>query len=193
MKNEIQKFATERLKYWWTSLLVGIVAILLGVIWFLTPISAILTLTYLFVIGFFLSGIAEIVFASTNRKTYVGWGWTLVGGIIDILFSVLLFTMPIPIITTMFIYFVGFWLLFRSIWTIGAAAEMKGTGGMGWLLALGILSLIFSIFYLYSPIYGGMLVLYLASFAFIFYGIFRIYYAFRLKSVYKKRTNKLEN
>lgn len=189
MKNNIMNYVKQESKYWWTSLFIGIFAIVLGVCSICTPERTLATLTYLFVIVFFISGIIDVIFSLSNRKSYFGWGWVLAGGIIDILFAFVLLTLPQPILTVLLVYFVGFWILFRSIWTIGIAAELNNFINATWLLILGIISMIFSIFYIISPIFGGIVIVILVSIAFILYGIFRIYYSFQIRKINKEIKN----
>jgi len=178
-------FFSERPKYWWLSLLVGIFAVIMGVWSIITPDVTLVALTVFFVATFFISGIIDIIYAISNRKILSSWGWPLAGGIIDIILGILLVSMPFPVITTMLVYLVGFWILFRSILSLGLSCELQQNGvkNWGWLLALSILGIIFSVCYMLSPVVNGIFVVMLVSFAFITYGIFRIYYAFKLKSI----------
>lgn len=186
MENLLLSHIKEQSKYWWTSLIVGITAIILG-IWFLvTPLTALIAMTYFFVAGFLISGAFDITFAVSNRKILPGWGWTFAGGIIDVLFGLMLVALPVAVTTSLFVYFIGFWILFRSIWAIGISAELNNYMNAGALLVLSILSLLFAIFYLFSPAFGGLTIVALAAIAFITYGSFRVYYAFRLKAINKK-------
>ena len=178
----------DNVKYWWGSLISGILALILSFWCLATPDATLVTLAYLFICAFLVNGIMEIIFALSNRKILAGWGWNLASGIIDLLFGLFLVILPLPTITVMFIYFVGFWIMFRSIWTIGQAVELQRTRvkGWGWLLTLAILSVIFSFIFLISPIFSGAFIVLFVSFAFLVYGIFRIYLAFRLRSMYKE-------
>lgn len=175
-----------RVRYWWESLIVGMLAILLGIWSLVTPLPALRAVTILFIISFFISGIIDIAFALSNRRIIKGWGWVLTGGIIDLLLALMLLGLPAPAATIVVIYFIGFWILFRSIWAIGSAAELNALGvkGWGWLLALAILSLIFAIVFIFSsPIFGGTVIVAFFATAMIIYGIFRIDLAFQLKRI----------
>ncbi len=142
------------------------------------------TLSILFIAGFLASGTLEIIFAISNRKTLAGWGWTLVSGIIDLALGALLLAVP-AITPIILVYLVGFWIMFRSIWAIGSSVELQrsGVSGWGWLLALAILGLITSFIFMFIPIAGGAMIVAFAAIAFISYGIFRIYLAFKLRSI----------
>ena len=183
MKNELLETARRTVKNWWVSVLVGVLAVILGIWCMATPDSTLVALTMVFVVMFLLSGMFEIVFAVTNRNVQ-GWGWSLAGGILDLLLGILLAALPLPVITLVLVYFVGFWLLIRSIWAIGLASDLSHwrNSGWGWLLALAILGVIFSFVFFLSPIFGGGMIVWFASFAFLAYGIFRIFLGIKLKS-----------
>ncbi len=176
----------DTVKNWWVSLIVGIIAIILGVWCMFVPVATIAALTIVFIVAFFISGIAEIAFAVQNRKTMHGWGWTLTGGIVDLLMGCMLLALPAPAVTAVLIYFVGFWIMFRSIWAIGAASDLQkyGVRGWGWMLAIAILALLFSIIFIFStPLFGGAFIVTFFCVALLVYGIFRIYMGVLLKSV----------
>lgn len=188
MKNHILSDIFRRsVKYWWISVLTGLLAIALGILFISTPQSALLSLAMLFAIGFLANGIFELAFTLSNKNSISGWGWNLVGAIIDILLGLLLISVP-GITVFVLIYFVGFWLLFRSIWGLGASVELQtlGVKGWGWLLAFAILGVLFSFIFVLSPVFGGSFIVAFASISFILYGIFRIALGFRLKNVKKE-------
>lgn len=177
-------------KNWWLSILIGLLAIALGILFIAKPINSMLTLALLFAWGFILSGVLETVFSITNRKVLNGWGWNLVSGLIDLFIGIVLLSIP-GLTVILMIYLLGFWIMFRSIWSIGSSIEIQRAGmkGWGWLLAASILGVIFSIIFITSPAFGGTFIVSLAAISFIIYGIFRIYLGITLKSI----KNKLEN
>lgn len=171
-------------KNWWISVLMGLLAIALGIIFVTSPLSSMLTLALLFAWGFILSGVLEVVFSISNRKTLNGWGWNFVSGLIDLFIGVVLLTMP-GLTVMLMVYFVGFWIMFKSIWAIGSSIELQKAGvkGWGWLLTAAILGIIFSFIFIMSPVFGGTFIVSFAAISFIVYGIFRIYQGFVLKSI----------
>lgn len=184
MKNEILETARRAVKNWWVSILVGILAIVLGIWCAVTPDTTLVALTIVFIVAFLISGIFEIVFAVSNRDMS-GWGWSLAGGILDLILGILLMALPLPVITIVLVYFVGFWILIRSIWGIGTASDLSRwkVKGWGWMLALAILGVIAAFFFFISPVFGGGMIVWFAAFAFVFYGVFRIYLGIWLKSL----------
>ncbi len=188
MKNNLFYSVKQAVKYWWVSLLVGLLAIALGIWCLFTPFSTLVALTFVFAITFFISGLSEIIFAISNRNILNGWGWTLVSGIVDLLFGIILILLPIEVITLVLAYFVGFWVMFHSIWAIGSAVELQrgGISGWGWLLILAIMGVIMSFIFIISPLFTTGFIIFLVSISIISYGISRIFLSFKLKSLHKE-------
>ncbi|WP_029906556.1 HdeD family acid-resistance protein [Prevotella sp. 10(H)] len=186
MKNDLFYSAKQAVKYWWVSILIGLLAVGLGIWCLITPLSTLVALTMVFAVAFFVSGIFEIAFAISNKKVLKAWGWTLASGIIDLVFGIILIAMPVEVIALVLVYFVGFWVMFQSIWAIGTSAELQRNGvkGWGWLMALAILGVIMSFVFILSPAFTTGFIIALISISFIAYGIFRIYLGVKLKSLH---------
>lgn len=133
-------------RYWWVSLVVGVLGIATGVACVVVPADSLAVLTVFFVSVLVVGGIFNIAWAVANRNWNDTWGWSLARGLIEVLLGVWLMLLPLPLVTTLLIYVVGFWMLFQSVLGICescALAPFRGTG-WGWLLACNILSLICS-------------------------------------------------
>lgn len=142
----------------------------------------------IFIAVLVVAGIVNVFWAFANREWNDSWGWSLARGLLEILFGVWLLLMPLPLVTTMLIYVVGFWMLFHSVLGICEASELSGIGvrGWGWLLACNILSLICSFVFLAAPVYGGIFILAYAGVSFVLYGIFRIVLSFEWRRINRK-------
>lgn len=179
----------KAVKYWWVSLLVGILAIVMGIWCFASPGASLIGMTYVFIVGFLFGGILDICFAVSNRDNIYGWGWSLAGGILEVLLGIMLLSLPTFTVTGILMFFVGFWILFRSIWGIGESCQLQilGVKGWGWLLALSIISLFLSFLYLLSPGFGkGIFIVALVGSSMIVYGVFRIAMGIGLRKIGKK-------
>lgn len=174
------------IKNWWISLLLGVLYLFAGFWVFRTPMESYVTLSIVFSAFILVSGIFEVTFALSSRNQIQGWGWYLAGGILDFIIGGLLISHPLMTMAILPFY-VGFWLLFRSIMAIGFAFQLYalGVSNWGWLLFSGILTLLFSILLLMNPIFAGLSIVYMTAFAFIFMGIFRMFLAFDLKKLKK--------
>ena len=84
--NEIQ----HSVKNWWTSLLLGIVYIIVALWLMFSPVSSYIALSIIFSVSMLVSGILEIIFAISNKKGVPSWGWYVVGGIIDLILGIYL-------------------------------------------------------------------------------------------------------
>ncbi len=171
-------------RHWYLLLILGIILIVVGIWVFSTPVLSYATLSILFAVSFFVTGILEIVYAVSNRKEVNNWGWSLVGGIIDLLIGILL--MALPLTSMLFLaFYVGFGILFRSVMAIGKAIDLKNQriGDWGYLLFIGILGLLFSFVLIWNPLFAGFTIVFYTGIAFIIVGIFEIYFSFRLRKI----------
>ena len=76
--------------FWW-SLVSAILAIAVGVVMLLWPLSGVLTLTVLLITFFIIEGVASIMFALEHKRELSGrWGWMLASGIIDLILAVVI-------------------------------------------------------------------------------------------------------
>lgn len=186
MEDHLLHSFKKAIKHWWASLLIGIIAIVLGIVCMFTPFATFTALSLLFVCSFFVGGIFEILFALNNRDSIKNWGWTLGVGIVDLIFAIILL-MNMELAPLMLAYLIAFWIMLQSFWGIGMSFDLQSIkgSGWGWLLALSILGIITSILLLFQPAVAGIFAAYIVAFGFLFYGIFRIYLALRLKSLHK--------
>jgi uncharacterized membrane protein HdeD (DUF308 family) len=77
--------------FWW-SILIGVLAVVVGFIIVANPLKGILTLTMALAILFLVEGIFQIVAAIEYRKALAAsWGWLIFSGIVDIALAVLIY------------------------------------------------------------------------------------------------------
>ncbi len=72
------------------SLLTAVLAIVLGLILILRPISGVLTLTIALAAFFIIEGISAILLAVEHRRHLPSWGWVLFSGLVDLLLAYLI-------------------------------------------------------------------------------------------------------
>ena len=105
--NEIQ----HSVKNWWTSLLLGIVYIIVALWLMFSPVSTYVALSIIFSVSMLISGILEIIFALSNRKGVPSWGWYIVGGLIDLVLGIYLIAYPM-VSMEVIPFIIAFWLTF---------------------------------------------------------------------------------
>ena len=169
--------------YWWLYLLTGLVLVGIGIWVFISPAEAYVSLSILFALGMLITGMLETVFSISARKLIDGWGWTLAGGILDVVIGTYL--LSYPLVTMQVLPFIlGFWLLFRGFSAIGLSLHIKSlTKNWGWLLLLGIFISFFGFMILIFPAIGVLNIILWTALSFIAAGIFRIVLAFKLKKI----------
>ncbi|MGZ8540153.1 MAG: HdeD family acid-resistance protein [Chitinophagaceae bacterium] len=182
MAATIFKEIKEAVNYWWLLLLTGLILVAVGIWVFSSQATAYLSLSFLFGASILSIGFFETVFAISARKSLEGWGWTLAGGLLDMVIGAYL--LAYPAITMAILPFVlGFWLLFRGFSAVGFSFDMKAYGDLNWgwylLIAIGII--FFAVMILAVPAFGVANIIVWTGLSFIFAGVFRIILAFRLK------------
>lgn len=182
--NDLLDALKESVKYWWLSLVVGLLAVIVGILSISVPLSTIGLLTAFFIASLLVGGLFDIFFSISNHKNINGWAWTLTIGIISVVFGIYLLSKPIESML-IFVTLAGFWVMFTSISSISGAVEMQRAGlkDWGWLLAFGILGVLLSLILVINPIFAGSFVIGLFSISMLAYGIVRIFYAFKMRKI----------
>jgi uncharacterized membrane protein HdeD (DUF308 family) len=172
------------IKNWWWFLVKGLLLIAAGIAIFARPVAGYAGLSILFTIVIITSGIAQVIFATSNKALLKGWGWTLVSGIIDIAIGIYLAMYPLLTMATL-PYFVGFWLIFKSFYLMGASFDLSdlGLSGWGWLLFGGFLVLLAGFYIIYYPVAGALGIVAISGTAFILAGILYSILSFKLKDI----------
>lgn len=182
MRPTIFKEIKEAIQYWWLLLLTGLILVAAGIWVFASPATAYLSLSILFGASILSIGFFEMVFAISARKSMEGWGWTLAGGLLDIVIGAYLLLFPgvtmviLPIV-------LGIWLLFRGFSAIGFSFDMKSYGDVnwGWFLFFAIGIIFFAVMILAVPAFGVANIIAWTGLSFFIAGVFRIILSFRLK------------
>jgi uncharacterized membrane protein HdeD (DUF308 family) len=171
-------------KNWWWYLITGIIFIIAGIAIYARPLDGYVSLSLLFGIVILSSGFGQIFFSLSNSGILRGWGWILVSGIIDLAIGAYLLAYPLVTMATL-PYFVGFWLVFRSFYLMGASFDLKDLNvqGWGWLLFGGIVVMVLGFLVIYYPAAGVVGIIAVSGSAFIVGGFLNIYLAFQLKNL----------
>ncbi len=182
---DVIRLGRDHFRFWWISLLMGILSIVAGICCFATPAGSLAVLTAFFIALLIVGGIGNIAFAAINCRNTSFWGWSLARGIIELLFGIWLLLIPLPVVTAILVYLIGLWMLFHSILGIceSSAFSALPVKGWGWLLACNVLSLLCAFLFLTLPAFGGAFLLVYIGLSFVLYGLFRIVLAFHLRKI----------
>lgn len=163
-------------RVWWLILLRGIVAVLLGLISLFSPNSTLVAFVIIFGIYAVIDGVAAIYMAITSRKEQKLWSWLLIEGVLSILAGIIALVWPgVTLLVIGFI--IGFWAVFLGITQISQAMSLKreGSSVWGWLLAAGIVVLLWGVFvFIFAPGVGLLTVLWVFGIFALVFGIWMI-------------------
>lgn len=170
------------IRNWWLLLLTGLLLLALGIWIIATPEESYRSLTILFSIILTITGLAEVAAAVSHRRAIDGWGWTMIGGIIDLGLG-LYFLANLDTTMTVLPMLLGVWLFFRGIVAIGTSFNLRAYGVPNWglNLVLGIGIVVFAFLVVNNPAFGALNIVVWTGLSLIMAGIFRIVISLRLR------------
>jgi uncharacterized membrane protein HdeD (DUF308 family) len=141
---------------WWSLVIRGLVAIVLGIVTFAWPGITLGALVLLFGAYALLDGGVSIVGAWKAARSHERWGALILEGIVGIAAAAV--TAIFPGITTLaLVYLIAAWALVTGALEIVAAIRLRQYVSHEWLLALsGVASLLFGILALLLPLAGAV-------------------------------------
>ncbi len=190
MENPVTEFferSREAVKNWWLFTILGIALFAVGVLTFFYPAASYLSLAVVFGVLVLVSGIVEIVLASSGKHYFSGRGWVLAGGIIQVILGLILCcNLGLSVVTLPIV--LAFWLMFRAFSTIGWGGDMSSMRipGAGWTIVCGVLLLLLAIWILLQPLaFGTTMVVVWVGVSLLFAGISTFAFSLQLKSMHK--------
>ena len=174
---------------WWILALRGLCAIIFGILAFVWPGVTLGVLVLLYGAYALVDGVLAIVAALSKRQeSGLPWWALLLEGLLGIAAGIVTFVWPG--ITALFLLFlIAGWAIVTGVFEIIAAIRLrKEIEGELWLALSGILSIIFGVLLFVRPGAGALTVVWLIGAYAIFFGIFLLALAFRLKR-FKERAS----
>jgi uncharacterized membrane protein HdeD (DUF308 family) len=167
---------------WWLLLLRGIVSIVFGIAAFAWPGITVLALALLYGAYAFVDGVLSIAAAvSGSDRSAPAW-WLILVGVLGIAAGIIAFLWP-GITAFVLVILIGAWALMIGIFEIIGAIRLRHEiENEWWLIAAGILSVLFGIAVLMSPGAGALAIVWVIATYAILAGILMIAFSFRLRS-----------
>ena len=149
--------ASRAVKHWWLMLIAGILCIAAGICVFVFPVESYVVLSILFGIVMLLTGVGQLIIASTSGNYLMMRGYFIVGGIMDLILGIFLCVYP-GVTLVVLPFMMGLWLMYHSFILIAFGGDMETfkVSGSASMIILGILVLILSIFVLLNPFSAGV-------------------------------------
>ena len=168
-------------------LIVGILAVIAGILVFVFPLETYVSLSILFGVLMVLVGAAQLIVASSSNNYLMMRGYVIVGGVLDVILG--LFLCLYPGITIFLLpILLGIWMLYHSFMVIAFGGDLDtfDVGGQGAVVGSGILLLILSILILMNPFSAGIAaVVVLTGVGLVVFGIILMMLAFKLKEIHR--------
>jgi uncharacterized membrane protein HdeD (DUF308 family) len=174
---------------WWILALRGLCAIIFGILAFVWPGVTLGVLVLLYGAYALVDGVLAIIAALSKRQgSGLPWWALLLEGLLGIAAGIVTFVWPG--ITALFLLFlIAGWAIVTGVFEIIAAIRLrKEIEGELWLALSGIVSIIFGVLLFVRPGAGALTVVWLIGAYAIFFGIFLLALAFRLKR-FKERAS----
>ena len=179
--------AARAVKHWWLMLIAGILCIAAGICVFVFPVESYLTLSILFGIVMLLTGVGQLIIASTSGNYLLMKGYFIVGGILDLILGIFLCVYP-GVTLVVLPFMMGLWLMYHGFILISFGGDMDTfkVSGSASMIILGILILVLSIFVLLNPFSAGVVtVLVVAGVGLILLGVTFCILAAKLRDLKK--------
>jgi uncharacterized membrane protein HdeD (DUF308 family) len=176
--------ASSLRNYWLGFLIRGIVALLFGIAAIVWPGLTLVFFVSLFGVFIVIDGIAGVVVALQERRTYPYWWAWLLGGIAGIILGIIVFFLPGKTSLLLF-YLMAAWAIVTGIVEIIRAFSPRRSGQEWTLLLGGGISLLFGLILAAHPVASILALVWLIGAFAIVYGILLITRAFQFRSLFK--------
>jgi uncharacterized membrane protein HdeD (DUF308 family) len=158
---------------WWIILIQGILSIIIGVLFLVSPGMTVLVLVQFLGIYWLVGGVLSLVSIFVDRRL---WGWKLFAGVIGMLAGVSVIQHPLwsaVFLPTFLVVVLGIQGIFHGI-----AYIVEAIRGLGWGTAiLGGLSILLGIILLTSPLFAAVWMVTLLGASSLVGGIASVIYA----------------
>jgi uncharacterized membrane protein HdeD (DUF308 family) len=178
--NELERSISGLTERWWTLVVRGVAAILLGVLAFAMPQASMRALVLLWGAFAVVDGVFTLVLGALRGRAGLRWGWWLFEGLVGVAAGVFTFVWP-RITALVLVAVIATWAVLTGIAEIAAAIGLRRYIKGEWMLAAsGVLSVVFGVLTLAYPRAGGLALVWLIGAYAIVFGLLLCALGFRL-------------
>ncbi len=171
---------------WWLVLLRGILAIILGILFFTNPGATLIIIMTFLGAYWIVDGIFTLFASLQGKKENNNWGWGIFVSILSILAGLAVFSQPIftALFTTTFLmYFMGFIILASGISSIATGFKLEKASSKRVMVFGGVLTAFLGLLLLINPIFSaGIFVSILGIFS-VLGGIILVVLSFQIRKL----------
>ena len=155
--DEILKSAGKVVRRWWLGLILGVLLVVAGIVVFCNPVDSYMALSVMFGVLMLLSGLSELVVSLGSRNYFMMRGYSIVGGILDLLLGIFLCVYPQVTLVVLPVV-IGIWLLYHSFMIIGFGGDLSAfrLPGSGWTIFGGVMMLVLGLLMVIMPLTVGV-------------------------------------
>lgn len=174
-------FGFSLVTHWWALVLRGLVAILFGVMAFVSPGAVMLSLALLFGLYLLVDGALGLVSALRAWRADRRYWPLLAEALLNILMGVIALAFPAGAILA-FVIVTAIWALLSGGFMLAAAFQINRDQGRLWLAIGGLVSIVWGILLIVTPMLGAVvLTWWLGAYALVF-GLMLTVVGFKLRS-----------
>jgi uncharacterized membrane protein HdeD (DUF308 family) len=168
--------------FWWAFVLRGVLAILFGIGTYIAPGISLAALVLLYGAYSLADGVVASIAAFAKRNAGEPFPWAVLFiGLAGIVAGVLTFMYP-GLTALILLYFIAAWHVVRGIFEIVVALRLRNEiEGEGWLIAGGVLSVLFGLLLYVRPGAGALALLWMIGMFALLLGVILIALGFKLK------------
>lgn len=167
---------------WWSLVIRGLVALIVGIIAFVLPGITLAALVILFGAYALIDGVVSFIGAWKASRAHERWGVLVLEGIAGIVASVVTILWP-GITAFALVVLIAAWALVTGAFEIAASIRLRKYISGEWLLALsGIASIIFGFLMIAFPLAGALAIAYMVGIYALVFGVLLLALGFRLRS-----------
>jgi uncharacterized membrane protein HdeD (DUF308 family) len=166
---------------WKTTLLSGVLAVILGVLVLAWPAKTILVAAIFFGAYLLVTGISQVVFAFSLHVSAGGRVLLFISGAAALILAILCFRSLQESILLLAIW-IGVGFIFRGVATAASAISDPTLPGRGWEIFIGLISLVAGIVMMASPFESLATLTFVVGIWLIIIGVFEVISAFGIRS-----------
>jgi uncharacterized membrane protein HdeD (DUF308 family) len=165
---------------WWAAAIRGVIAILIGSFAILAPAVTLIALVMIFAAYSLVDGVFAIVLAIRGARKHERWGWLAFNGVVSIIAATVAILFPGPTIVAFAILF-AVWAIVSGSASVAAGLSLGKSHGRWWLIAGGIITMLFGVWAIFDLGLGMLALSYLFGFQALFAGFTLLALAYHLR------------
>ena len=165
---------------WWAAAIRGVLAILIGSFAIFAPAPTLIALVMIFAAYSFVDGVFAIVLAIRGARKHERWGWLAFNGVVSIAAAAIAIYFPLATAAAFAILF-AVWAIVSGSASVAAGLGLGKSHGRWWLIAGGIIAILFGAWAIFDLRLGMLALAYLVGFQALLAGFTLLALAYDLR------------